>query len=590
MQISDLLGQYGNNIAAGSQVSTKVKGVEQLVETVKQLKTGSVFEGTVNFIKGNQVILGLSSGQNITARLDKGVTLEKGQSVFFQVKSNDGESIQIKPMSQNGVFSNPTLTSALDAASLPVNERNINMVNAMMKQQMPIDAKSLQDMSRTIASTGASDPASAVEMTKLNIPLTADNVAMYENYKADEGFVVKQINQLLDTIPEMIVDDNLSVDQGTELQNKLVTFFTTQEGADASNIQNSTGSTQSATGMAGENAAANVQNLNGNQTLANESAVSSQNMASEVVSKENASQGSGMVEIQVNENTPEEGIPNGTLASTLPRNELEGLGASLSKLPDFAVNHMKYFDSNMNLKSDVNNVDLLKDLANYMSQNSGSISKEQLTELIGSKAYKRILKDVATEKMTLKPEELTKEHAVKDLYQRMEQQMFRLKEIADAYPKVSEAVAKAANNVSSNIDFMNAINQMYTYVQLPLKMSGQNVNGELYVYSNKSGEKSENDELTAFLHFDMDNLGPVDISVKLKERNVTTNWYLEDVKSLELIENNIDLLTKRLQDKGYNCQFGFENEGKNQNFVDELLQADKGGDGQLHRYSFDVRA
>jgi hypothetical protein len=590
MQISDLLGQYGNNIAAGSQVSTKVKGVEQLVETVKQLKTGSVFEGTVNFIKGNQVILGLSSGQNITARLDKGVTLEKGQSVFFQVKSNDGESIQIKPMSQNGVFSNPTLTSALDAASLPVNERNINMVNAMMKQQMPIDAKSLQDMSRTIASTGGTDPASAVEMTKLNIPLTADNVAMYENYKADEGFVVKQINQLLDTIPEMIVDDNLSVDQGTELQNKLVTFFTSQEGADASNIQNPTGSTQSATGMAGENAAANVQNLNGNQTLANESAVSSQNMASEVVSKENATQSSGMVEIQVNENTPEEGIPNGTLSSTLPRNELEGLGTSLSKLPDFAVNHMKYFDSNMNLKPDVNNVDLLKDLANYMSQNSGSISKEQLTELIGSKAYKRILKDVATEKMTLKPEELTREHAVKDLYQRMEQQMFRLKEIADAYPKVSEAVAKAANNVSSNIDFMNAINQMYTYVQLPLKMSGQNVNGELYVYSNKSGEKSENDELTAFLHFDMDNLGPVDISVKLKERNVTTNWYLEDVKSLELIENNIDLLTKRLQDKGYNCQFGFENEGKNQNFVDELLQADKGGDGQLHRYSFDVRA
>ena len=590
MQISDLLGQYGNNIAAGSQVSTKVKGVEQLVETVKQLKTGSVFEGTVNFIKGNQVILGLSSGQNITARLDKGVTLEKGQSVFFQVKSNDGESIQIKPMSQNGVFSNPTLTSALDAASLPVNERNINMVNAMMKQQMPIDAKSLQDMSRTIASTGATDPASAVEMTKLNIPLTADNVAMYENYKADEGFVVKQINQLLDTIPEMIVDDNLSVDQGTELQNKLVTFFTSQEGVDASNVQKSTGSTQPATGMAGENSTANVQNLNGNQTLANESAVSNQNMASEVVSKENATQSSGMVEIQVNENTPEEGIPNGTLASTLPRNELEGLGASLSKLPDFAVNHMKYFDSNMNLKPDVNNVDLLKDLANYMSQNSGSISKEQLTELIGSKAYKRILKDVATEKMTLKPEELTKEHAVKDLYQRMEQQMFRLKEIADAYPKVSEAVAKAANNVSSNIDFMNAINQMYTYVQLPLKMSGQNVNGELYVYSNKSGEKSENDELTAFLHFDMDNLGPVDISVKLKERNVTTNWYLEDVKSLELIENNIDLLTKRLQDKGYNCQFGFENEGKNQNFVDELLQADKGGDGQLHRYSFDVRA
>ena len=75
MQVSDLLTQYQNNLSSGSEVSTKTKGIEQLVETVKQLKTGNIFEGTVNSIRGTQVILGLSSGQNITARLDAGLSL-----------------------------------------------------------------------------------------------------------------------------------------------------------------------------------------------------------------------------------------------------------------------------------------------------------------------------------------------------------------------------------------------------------------------------------------------------------------------------------------------------------------------------------
>ena len=85
MQISDLLVQYQNNLASGSEVSTGTKGVEQLVETAKQLQIGNIFEGTVNSIKGTQVILGLSSGQNITARLDKGVDLMKGQLSLIHI-------------------------------------------------------------------------------------------------------------------------------------------------------------------------------------------------------------------------------------------------------------------------------------------------------------------------------------------------------------------------------------------------------------------------------------------------------------------------------------------------------------------------
>ena len=48
MQVSDVVNQYYNNLASGSEVSTGTKGVEQLVQTVSKLTSGQIFEGTVN--------------------------------------------------------------------------------------------------------------------------------------------------------------------------------------------------------------------------------------------------------------------------------------------------------------------------------------------------------------------------------------------------------------------------------------------------------------------------------------------------------------------------------------------------------------
>ena len=103
--------------------------------------------------------------------------------------------------------------------------------------------------------------------------------------------------------------------------------------------------------------------------------------------------------------------------------------------------------------------------------------------------------------------------------------------------------------------------------------------------------KSEDDEISAFLHFDMDYLGSTDISVKLHNRNVDTKFYMEDDRSYELIMNNIDILRKRIESKGYNCNINVENEGKKVNLVNDFLRHDsKGTATPVSRYSFDVRA
>ena len=56
MQISDLTNQYTNTTSQTESMSG-TRGVEQLVSTVRNLTAGNIFEGTVNSIKGNQVML-----------------------------------------------------------------------------------------------------------------------------------------------------------------------------------------------------------------------------------------------------------------------------------------------------------------------------------------------------------------------------------------------------------------------------------------------------------------------------------------------------------------------------------------------------
>ena len=84
-------------------------GMQKVVSTLEELSSGSVFEGTVSSVKNGKVTLALSDGQTITARLSGKVPLSQGTPMFFQVKSNDGATIEIKPYTGAGSGGNQFL-------------------------------------------------------------------------------------------------------------------------------------------------------------------------------------------------------------------------------------------------------------------------------------------------------------------------------------------------------------------------------------------------------------------------------------------------------------------------------------------------
>ncbi len=598
MQISDMLGQYNRNVTAGSENLTGVKGVEQLVSSLKELKVGNVFEGTVNAMKNGQVMLGLSNGQTILARLDGKLSLTVGESMFFQVKMNDGTQIAIRPFSGTGNAANPTLLNALFAAGLPANEKNLNMVDAMMREQMSIDKQSLNEMMKAVLSNEKVPVATIVQMTKLHLPISPEMAAQFENYQNDSHAILNEIDTMIADLPGIFEEETLSQKQIVNLNHGLLDVIGNGE------ILQETGSMDA-------QETANMVSHAGQETP-DDGAMNLQGMS------DNTSQSAEELTDGIS-NVQEEGVQltlggqevfaKDTLGSLLNSEQAEILTRQLQEIPEVALNgHL--FTQEMQEEEIVPKLNLHLSAAQFLKEvdenlmqavKSGTLSTQDVFgetadgpagKLLSSKTYAAVLKNVLEQQWLLKPENLKEKEKISELYERLDHQMEKIEQVLKESGIQRTSLSETMNDIRSNIEFMNQINQTYTYVQMPLKLANQNANGELYVYTNKKSLHDPESELSAFLHLELDHLGTTDVSIKMrpKTKEVSTNFYLDDDEAYRLIAQNMPILEDRLTRKGYHCTMTVTKGEKDVNFVDDFLKKDQRSVGTLHRYSFDVRA
>lgn len=595
MQISDMLAQYNRSSATGATATAPQQGVQQLVSAVREMTVGNVFEGTVNDIKNGTVTLGLANGQTVQARIAAGVQLAVGQAMFFQVKSNDGTTVEIRPYT-NGNLNNPTLLKALDAAGIPAEPRMIDMVNSMMEEQMSIGRESLMDMARSISAYPDADIKSLVLMHKLDIPMSEEFIQQFENYKSDQAAITSQFDDVLESIGKLYQNENLSETEALELGSRIYQVLKQEGSLDASAIvkegaQKSgwspvelqegailEGTSELAateiTGTELAEAETIEETLDGVAVNPGEEAASEENAAQ--VSEEKTSSDTQGVQYYA----------KGSVGALFTEGQMKDFLNLLKEFPQLAGS--KLFTAEGNLNGNLSTGAFLKELHQALDEIMG-LTGGSAKKLFSGKEYQKVLEYEVKQQWTLKPEEI-KGDAVKHLYEKMENQMQKMQELVQESGQSNTSLAKAVSNLQGNIEFMNQINNAYHYVQIPLRMSNQNAHGDLFVYTNKSGVDRPDGELSAFLHLDMDNLGATDVSVRMKDRKVHTNFYLEDEKSYDLIEEHMAELMQRLQEKGYSCTVQVENQFRKKNLVEDFMQQEHPSAGILHRYSFDMRA
>lgn len=632
MSIVEGINQYQNNTPSNTQTMTAVKDTIRPASVyLQEMTPGKVFEGMVLEIKNGQVTIGLNDGQTLTARLESGVQLEKGMPMLFEVKANSGEQIAIHPVNWESA-QNPTLLKALEAAGLKVTQQNLSMVSEMMKEQMPVDKTSLLQMSRLMSRFPQTDVQTLIQMQKAGIEITDSNLQQFENYRNNQQSFLPEMREVINGLPQL-AEQLYSGEQGSvnmqgqvamnaqpllQFQQQIVGILVgSQTGAD--------GSAQTAvqaamTTGAAEQLAQNevLENLSVSQVNATEGVIIHQDLtqsdsgvgnqfqsqadlknslesgfasgkngeetAPGQIGEKNSAAQSEMVEQNSLIGNALKGNP---VSSILSSGQQANLAALLQEFSGAVENKILF--QNGQLNTELTAGELLQQIIASV-ENSENYTTAAIQKLFFSDEYKEVLTRAMEEQWLTTPEDLKEEGAVKELYHRLGRQMEQLQQVLNQTGTEQGAtLAKSAQGVQSNLEFMNQLNQMYTYVQLPLKLQNQNAHSDLYVYTNKKSLQDKSGELTALLHLDMEHLGATDIYIKMMGTSLATTFYLEDSSSCDIILKHMDSLQEKLEEKGYQCKVDVENRGKQQDFVEEFLEKEKPV-GRFQRYSFDVKA
>lgn len=578
MQISNLVSQYNNSVANGEPM-TGAKGVEKLVSSLNEMSKGMIFEGTVSSVRGNQVKLALSNGQQILARLAGKFSFEQGQSVFFQVKNNDGGTIEIKPYTVDGEGANLTLMDALKAAGLSVDGINLSMVNKMMEEHMPIDKTSLNQMYQLVQDNKDINVTTLVELKRLGIEINQVNAAQFENYANDKQAITIAMDSLIDELPNALSAEDLSmyklVTQARDILN-IVTeglpeeAFISSEASDMSQYE----------AIMRDNKSAPVvkKHFNIAELFESLNSVSGESQDIHTTQKINNAPAIDTILLQENE------TKSNTIGFLLSDKQIEELNGQVRMLlPNLQENNISLYSEDSSV------VGILNDIKSMLENTPANA--DTLRHLFSGETFKLMLKEALEQQWMIKPGDLEKNPKKLDgLYDKIEKQITNMEIILKTSGVVNPKAEALADNIRGNIEFMNQINEAYTYVQVPLKMNEKNASGQLYVYTNKKSMSNPDKELSAFLHLDLEHLGGTDVSIKMLHRKVTTNFYLDSDESYALVKQFLPVLEKRLQDKGYNCELNVNSGSKQMNFVAGFLKKDLPPTGQVHRYSFDIRA
>lgn len=592
MRISDMLRQYNQNVSNGTEELRSAQGTQKLVSTVGELSAGSVFEGTVNGVKGGKVTLALGNGQVITARLDGKVDIKPGTAMFFQVKENDGQTVAIRPYSGAGSAGNPILLDALTSAQVPVTDRALLMADAMMQEGMSINRENILAMLKYVNANPNANVQTIVQMVKLGLPVTEIMASQYENYLSGNHALVGELELAVNQLSEALADGALSKEEALALYTKITDIFF-GEGAHSEGKLPMEG----LAGAPAENPLANGMGQQG------------------AVPENDAMQNGGA-------GVAGTGGENAALSAFLSEEQLELLGKALQNIPVLAGDETLFLAgadgemfvdtmqadeallaqmagqtegeanglaAGMAIHKELTAAEFLQALKTALLRGDGE-SFAGLQKLFGGKEFQMLLREAVKEQWLLRPEELKDGKRLTGLYEKLERQIGQLEAAMRASGLTQNSLLHTAAEIRGNIEFMNQINQIYHYVQLPLKMSGQSANGELYVYTNKKQQDGQEGEFSAFLHLDMENLGSTDVSVRMQEKKVRTNFYFDNDAAYHLVEMHLPLLEKRLKNKGYECTLTIANEKREINFKENFVKKGSRQTGTVHRYSFDVRA
>lgn len=490
---------------------------------MRELTPGQVVRGELVSSENGEVQIKLLNDLLIGAKLDGDFSLELGKLMNFQVRSN-GRSLMLTPLQANLSMEGP-VSKALEMADIPVNSATAEMTKQMMQAGLSIDRESLQQMYREMIHQSAGQISDLIDLHRLGLPVTEENLIQMESYKN----LTHQLSSGLEEASQAILDALSQMQDGDSqkaaaLYLELTALLGEEEGT-------------AETGGAIE-ADRNAPKDPG-QTAA-------QDLLPKLVI------GEGALEAGKDERAVSVEQPRDSFLESLENMVRSADTDPVSGDTERSVRE-RYADAFSKILQDgqfspKEEMDLVK---TWIHHGIETKDRDLTDALMGMPKVKQLFSDQFQRQWTIAPEQVADPKEVENLYGRLTKQFKGILQALDNSGQNHTQAFQSVSNLNQNLDFLNQINHMFSYVQLPLRFQEGRAQGDLYVYANKKNLASKDGPITALLHLDMQNLGQVDVYVSMLMEKVSTKFTVRDDEMLDFLEAHMDLLTSRLEKRGY---------------------------------------
>lgn len=582
IQINPNTGLYdtGSNVNRSVNVGDVTQNAPaDVVDAGKAIyvKSGDIFSGQiVGMNKDGTVQLLLANNATISAKLNQNMALSMGQTLSFQVSGASSSKITITPLYAN-LDGNSEIGRALMQAGLPINERNGEMVGSMMERGLPINAPALNSMADLVAAHPSASATTIVQMTEIGIPLTEENIAEFEMYKSNQYQIADSVDGLSKGFAELAGESATTNNDVTKLffgeQNVLVMSAAAQAvqgdptallaafGLDTANIQ----LTEVNQPVQAIDSSVRPDSAEGGET---ESSDSSGKDKDDLQSNNLLTDRNGMADDHTDRPAPNlvsnpsvnrtgvetthdiTGHVTNNVHELLGKEGTQELADSLLKIGTPQELAEKILQGEFTTGETLRLTRAM--VSAVINGKYGEEMQEAAKELIKSKPYQFLLKNGIMDQFLLKPEEVSNKENVRQYFSKIANEAEQALQMLNNTGKGDTELAQGMKSLSSNLDFIEQMNQVMTYVQLPLKMNQSKAHGDLYVYTNKRNLAKKNGNISALLHLDMEHLGQMDIHVSMDQaEKVQTHFILQEESLLDFIGKHLPELDKALQKRGY---------------------------------------
>lgn len=496
-----------DKIADNSRVQTPNNAnTEQVNRQIRALVPGQTLRGEVVSREGNNAQIRLLQDVLVDAKVDADIRLELGQNITFQVKNN-GQTLNLSPLFTN-MATEGTVLKALDMASLPVNENTVAMTKQLIDAGLPIDKNTLQQIWHESNAFPDAEILDLVNLHRVELPVTEENITQMASYRNLTHQLTAGIAETGESLTNMLqgLVESGDIEQAATIYSEVLELLAFEDAA-------------------GET-------VTGQQQT--EGPLPEPGVDVTVTSEE-----AEQMPVQPSATAPE-AVPGQKTIIEEPTETASGNGQTIKENPG---------------AEKTQEAPQLQNLQKLLKQGLETKDIPLLRSILHNSKVAELPAKLLADRWSIKPEDVESPEKVEELYQKLGKQLKGLSNLLEENGQRGSSAYQNVTNLSQNVDFLQQINQTYAYIQLPLHLrQGEHKTGELFVYTNKKNLARKDGQVSALLHLDMEHLGPLDVYVTLKDTKVSTKFYVQNDTILDYLEANMDVLTERLQKRGYDCK------------------------------------